>query len=67
MWAALVVDRRRRHTGLDQLDPPTIHDLVVRRGRDSHRPAEVVGDAEAHASKSATSHTLARRRQYSEG
>ena len=51
--AALVVDRRRRQTGLDQLDPPTVHDLVVRRGRDGHGPAEVMGDAEAHATDSA--------------
>ena len=53
VWTALVVDRRRRHTGLDQLDPPTVHDLVVRRGRDGHGPAEVMGDAEAHATDSA--------------
>ena len=26
---ALVVDRCRRHAGFDQLDPPTVHDLVV--------------------------------------
>ena len=48
MRAALVVDRRRRHPGLDQLDPPTVDDLVIRRGRDRHGPAEVMSDPETH-------------------
>ena len=52
VWAALVVDRCYRHTGFDQLDPPTVHDLVVRRGGNGHGPAEVMGDAETHATDS---------------
>ena len=40
VWAALVVDRRGRQAGLDQLDPPSVHDLVVGRGGDGHGPAE---------------------------
>ncbi|MFN2506776.1 MAG: hypothetical protein ABR540_21615 [Acidimicrobiales bacterium] len=43
------MDRRRRHAGFDQLDPPTVHDLVVGRGRDCHGPAEMMGNAQAHA------------------
>src|SRR4029079_1950413 len=35
-------------TGLDQLDPPTVRDLVVGRCRHRHGPAEVVRDPEAH-------------------
>jgi hypothetical protein len=58
VWAACVVDRCRRHTGLDQLDPPTIHDGVVRRRSDGHGPAEVMGDAETHATNSASGHTV---------
>ncbi len=50
---ALVVDRRGRHAGLDQLDPPAVHDPVVGRSRDGHGPAEVMGDAQAHAAESA--------------
>ena len=46
---ALVVDRRRRHAGLDQLDPPPVHDLVVGRRRDGDGPAEMIGDAQTHA------------------
>ena len=53
VWAALMVDRCRRHTGFDQLDSPTVHDLVVRRGDNGHCPAEVMGDAETHATDSA--------------
>ena len=53
MWAALVVDGRRRQAGLDQVDPPTVSDAVVRRGRDGDGPAEVVGDSETHAVDSA--------------
>ena len=49
VWAALVVDRRRRQARFDQLDPPAVDDLVIRRGRDGHGPAEVMGDAETHA------------------
>ena len=49
-----MVDRRRRHAGLDQLDPPAVHDLVVGRGRDGHGPAEVMGDAETHATDCAS-------------
>jgi hypothetical protein len=53
MGASLVMDRRGRETGLDQVDPPTVHDLVVRRSRDGHGPAVVMGDAESHAADSA--------------
>ena len=52
--AALVVDRCRRHSGLDQLDPPTIHDPEVRRGCDGHGPAEMMRDAQTHAFDLAT-------------
>ena len=48
MRAALVMDRRRRKARLDQLDPPTVDDRVVGRGRDRDRPAEVMGDPETH-------------------
>ena len=49
VWAALVVDWRSRQAGLDQFNPPSIHHLVVGRGRDGHSPAEVMGDSETHA------------------
>ena len=45
---ALVVDRRRRDAGFDQLDPPAVHDLVVGRRRHRDGPAEMVRDAQAH-------------------
>jgi hypothetical protein len=48
--ASFVVNRCGRNTGLNQLDPPTVHDPVIRRGRDGHGPAKVMGDAKAHAS-----------------
>ena len=48
---ALVVDRCRTHPGFDQLDPPTVHDLVVGRRRDRDRPAEVIEDAQTHGPK----------------
>jgi protein-tyrosine phosphatase len=44
-----VLYRRRRHAGLDQLDPSTVDDLVVIRCRDRDGPAEMVGDAQPHA------------------
>jgi hypothetical protein len=43
------VDRHRRDAGLDERDPPAVHDLVVLGGRHRDRPAEVVRDAEAHS------------------
>ena len=48
VWAADVMDRCRRQTRFDQLDSPTIHDLVLSRGGHAHRPAEVVHEAETH-------------------
>ena len=44
-----VLDRCRRHTGFDQLDPPAVHDFVVGRRSDSHGPAEMMGDPYTHA------------------
>ena len=44
-----MVDRRRRHAGFDQLDPPAVHDLVVRRRADGHGPPEMVRDPQTHA------------------
>ena len=41
-------DRRRRHAGLDQLDPPAIHNLMAGLCGDSHGPAEMMGDPQAH-------------------
>ena len=46
-----VLDRCRRRTGFDQLDPPAIHDLVADRRSDSHGPAEMMGDPHTHALK----------------
>jgi hypothetical protein len=43
--------RCRRHTGFEQLDPPTIHDLVLVRRGDSHGPAEMMSDSHTHALK----------------
>lgn len=40
-------DRRRRHAGFDQLDPPAIQDLVVGFCGDSYGPAEMMGDPHA--------------------
>ena len=54
VWATLVVDRRRRHAGLDELDPSAVDDLVVRRGCDRYGPAEVMGDAEPHGTHCAS-------------
>ena len=45
---ALVVNRCRRHAGFDQLDPPAVHDLVVRRRRHRNRPAEMIRNAHTH-------------------
>ena len=45
---ALVVDRRRRHARLDELDPAAVDDRVVGVGGHGDRPAEVIGDAQAH-------------------
>jgi hypothetical protein len=44
----LVFDRRHRHTGFDQLDPPSIHDFMAGGCGDSHGPAEMMGDPHAH-------------------
>jgi hypothetical protein len=46
-----VLDRCRRHTGFDQLDPPAIHDFVAGRRSDSYGPAEMMGDPHTHALK----------------
>ena len=46
-----VFDRRRRHAWLDQLDPPAIHDHMAGRRGDSHGPAKMMGDPNAHALK----------------
>ena len=46
---SLVVDRRGRHAGFDQLDPPAVHDPVVGRCRDRHCPAEVMSYAQPHS------------------
>src|SRR5580692_6551070 len=43
-----MVNRCAGYTGLDQLDPPTVHDAIVRRGSDGHGPAKVMGDAKTH-------------------
>jgi hypothetical protein len=48
-----VMDRRRREVGFDELDPPAVDDLVVGRRRDCDRPAEVMRNAETHATDSA--------------
>jgi hypothetical protein len=48
---AVVVDRRRRHAGLDQLDAAAVRHLVAGRRRDRDCPAEVVGDAEPHGTR----------------
>src|SRR5580700_10297703 len=47
--ASLVMDGRGRQSWFDELDSSSIDDLVVRRSGNDHGPAEVVGDAEAHA------------------
>jgi hypothetical protein len=49
MRSTLVMDRCRRQSRLDQFDPTAVDDLVVVGSRDDDGPAEVVGDAEAHA------------------
>ena len=56
--AALVVDRCGRYAWLDQLDPAAVYDPVVRRGRDGHAPAVMMGDAKTHAADSATGSTF---------
>src|SRR5207247_7248028 len=43
-----VFDPCRRYTGLDQLNPPTIHDFVPGRCSDSHGPAKMMGDPHTH-------------------
>ena len=48
VWAALVMDRRRRQVRPDQLDAAAVDDLVAAGCRDGDSPTEVVGDAEAH-------------------
>jgi hypothetical protein len=50
-------DRPCRHAGFDQRDPPAVHDLMVGRRRDRHGPAEMIGDAHAHASEHALADT----------
>ena len=46
---ALVMHRRRRQTGFDQFDSPAIDHLVFGGSRYRDGPAEVVGNADAHA------------------
>lgn len=53
---AVMVDRCRRHSGLDQLDPSTVDDLMVGRGGDSHGPSEMMRDAKTHAIESTSRH-----------
>ena len=48
---ALIVNRCRGCAGLDQLDPPTVHDLMVRRRRHSYGPPEMIGNTHAHVTK----------------
>jgi len=43
------VDRRGRHPRLDELDPPPVDYRVVIVGHHRDRPAQVIGDAHAHA------------------
>jgi hypothetical protein len=50
-------DRHCRHAGFDQRDPLAFHDLMVGRRRDRHGPAEMIGDAHAHASEHALADT----------
>ena len=50
MRATLVVDRRCRYAGFDELDPSAVDDEVVRRGCNRYSPPEVMGDAEPHPS-----------------
>jgi hypothetical protein len=54
MGSAHVMDRCRGQAGFDQLDPPTVNDLVISRRGHNDGPAEVVGDAESHANDSAS-------------
>ena len=49
----VVVDRRVRQAGLDELDAPPIDDVAVGRGGHRDRPPEVIEDAEAHPVHSA--------------
>jgi hypothetical protein len=51
--------RCRWHTGLKQLHPATVCDLVVRRGGDGYSPAEVMGNSETHTSDSVSLLSLA--------
>ena len=48
MRSALVMDRRGRKPGLDQLDPAAVDDGVVGRGGNRDRPAVVMCDPEPH-------------------
>ena len=48
---ALVVNRCRRHAGFNQLDAPTVHDLVVGRRGHGYGPAEMIGDSQTHVTK----------------
>jgi hypothetical protein len=43
------MDWRRRHAGLDEFDPAAIDDRVIGGSGHRHRPAEMIGDAQAHA------------------
>ena len=43
------MDRRGRHAGLDELDPAAIDHRVPGAGGHGDRPAEMIGDAHAHA------------------
>lgn len=43
-----MVDRRYWEAGFDQLDPSPVDDRVVVAGRDDHRPAEMMRNAQTH-------------------
>src|SRR5690606_9387276 len=45
---ALVVDRRRAHAGLHQLEPPPVDHLVIPVHRHGDGPPEVVRDPHSH-------------------
>jgi len=61
--ATLVMNRCGRYLRFDQLDPPTVHDLVLRRRSDGHRPAVVMRDAKTHSPESPICPTILRWRE----
>jgi hypothetical protein len=48
---AFVVNRRRRPAGFDQLDPPTVHDLMVSGRRHGDGPAEMIGKTQTQVTR----------------